>query len=178
MSEPVKTILLKAFEVALGTISGLPTVRREFDLPFDLDGLDPDTGAEIIAKPALFFWEDPEDLQEDNLMARNILHLSLAVFIKLPGDDQFENQPDGSIILTKTPDFQRFADQADILAGQIHGLLTDRVNLDAWRSLGLLELEPVAQSKALASELYGEMILTYRLTYWHRLGDATSLNLQ
>ncbi|MFA4904470.1 MAG: hypothetical protein WC600_17185 [Desulfobaccales bacterium] len=167
MSEPVKTTLLKAIEAALGTIPGLPTVRREFDLPFDLDAVDAD-GIEIIAKPALFFWEDPEDLEEDNLMARNTLHLSLTTFIKLQGEIG-----DG-----QTPAFQTFADEADALAGQIHRLLTDPVNLATWQSLGLLDLEPQAQSKALASELYGEMVITYRLTYWHRLGDSTSLNLQ
>lgn len=166
MSEPVKTTLLKAIETALGTIPGLPTVRREFDLPFDLEALD-ETGAEVIEKPALFFWEDPEDLEEDNLMARNILHLSLATFIRVQG-----GIGDG-----QTPAFQTFADEADILAGRIHGLMTDKTNLAAWQALGLLDLEPQAQSKALAGKLYGEMVLAYRLTYWHRLGDATSLNL-
>lgn len=167
MSEPVKTTLLKAMETALGTIPGLPTVRREFDLPFDLNAVD-DAGAEIIAKPALFFWEGSEDLEEDNLMARNVLDLTLITYIKLQGE----------IGNGQTPAFQTFADAADVLAGQIHGLMTDPANLAAWQALGLLDLEPRAQSKALASELYGEMALTYRLTYWHRLGDATSLNLQ
>ena len=159
MSEPVKTILLQAMEAALAGLPGLETVRREYDLPFDL--------AQVTC-PALFFWEDPEDLEEDNLIARNTLHLSLAVYLELQG-----GIGDG-----ETPTFQTFADQADRLAGQIHGLITDRGQLTAWQALGLLEIEPVAQIKALASELYGEMVLTYRLTYWHRLGDAGSLNLQ
>lgn len=158
MPELVKTTLLQALEAALAKLPGLPTVRREFDLPFDLDS---------VTTPALFFWEDPEDLEEINLMARNVLHLSLGVFIKLTGDIG-----DG-----QTPAFQGFADAADIVAGQVHGLINNRENLAAWQALGLLELEPVAQSKALASETYGEMVLTYRLTYWHRLGDANSLNL-
>jgi len=165
---PVKTPLLKAIETVLGNIPGLPTVRREYDLPFDLGATNPDTGEEIIAKPALFFWEEPEDLEEDNLIARNVLHLHLITYIKLQGEIG-----DG-----ETAAFQTFADAADVLAGQIGQLMTDRSNLADWRGLGLLDLEPVAQSKALASELYGELSLTYRLTYWHRLGDATSLNLQ
>lgn len=167
LGDLVKTTLLKAIETALGTIPGLPTVRREYDLPFDLEAVDPDTGAEIIAKPALFFWEAPEDLEEDNLIARNTLSLSLATFIKVQGEIG-----DG-----QTPAFQIFADEADVLAGRIHGLMTDRTNLAAWQALGLLDLEPQSQSKALADQRYGEMVLTYRLTYWHRLGDATSLNL-
>ncbi len=178
MTEPVKTTLLKALEKALGTISGLPTVWREYDLPFDLEATDPETGMEIIDKPALFFWQDSEDEEEDNLITRKTLHLQFAVYLKLPTDDVPEYQPQGGVILKEVPVFQRFSDRADILAGKIHALMNNRVNLAAWQALGLLEIEPVAQSKALASETYGEMVLTYRLTYWHRLGDAYSLNLQ
>ncbi|MFH1089953.1 MAG: hypothetical protein V1742_00140, partial [Pseudomonadota bacterium] len=118
-----------------------------------------------------------EDEEEDNLITRKTLHLQFAVYLRLPTDDVPEYQS-GGVILKEVPVFQRFSDQADILAGKIHALMNNRINLAAWQALGLLEIEPVAQSKALASELYGEMVLTYRLTYWHRMGDATSLNLK
>jgi hypothetical protein len=168
MSEPIKTTLLKAIEAALGTIPGLPTVRREFDLPFDLDAVDPATGTELIIKPALFFWPEPEDFEEENLITRNTFDLSLVTYIKLTGEIG-----DGI-----TPTFQIFEDAAQSLSVPIKTLLADSVNMAAWGDLGLLDLEPIGYSAALASELYGEMVLTYRLTYWHRLGDATSLNLQ
>lgn len=168
MSEPVKTTLLKALETALAALPGLPTVRREYDLPFDLDATDRETGEELVAKPALFFWEGPEDQEDENIMTRMTLELSLALFIKLAGligDGQ-------------TPTFQEFADAAEVLANPIKMLLADRERMQSWGNLGLLSLEPIGISKALASEFYGEMVLTYRLEYWHRLGDATSLSLQ
>jgi len=167
MAEPVKTFLLKDLEARLQAIPGLPTVRRQFDLPLDLDETDPETGAEMIAKPAMFFWEGPEDSEEENLITRNALQLSLVTYFKLSGA-----LGDG-----QTPTFQVFADEAEVLAIPIKKMLANAANLAAWGDLGLLEMEPIGISKALASETYGEMVLTYRLTYWHRLGDAASLNL-
>lgn len=166
MAELVKTTLLKALETALNNVVGLAAVYREFELPFDLEEVDAN-GEEVVPKPALFFWEAPEEVEEDNLYVRNTLHLTLATFFKLA-------EPDNDLEISV---FQIFADEADAIAGQIQNLMQDRSRLAAWQSLGLLNMIPVAQNKALANEKYGEMSLTYRLTYWHRLGDASSLDL-
>jgi hypothetical protein len=166
-NEPVKTTLLKAIETLLRGIPELVTVGRWQDIPTDLEPPDPLTGAPRVLTPALFFWDEPEDLQAANRTARNVLHLNLAVFIRFTGE---VNNLD-------SPAYQTFTDQAEVIAGRIHALWYDPAALAPLRAAGLLQVEEGANRKTMASELYGEMVLTARLIYGHRLGDAFTIAL-
>jgi hypothetical protein len=163
MSEAVKTNLLKAIEAML--VANLPevlTVRRDWLFPFDLAALDAQ-GNPVTPLPGLFFYEDSEDLGTlGSQVAKNIIPLDLVVFAAFSEPVYTEN----------SPAWQNFKDWADSLAGQIHGLWQNRALRLPLKAAGLIHLEELGNRKAPSNENYGEMVLTYRLTYGHALGDA------
>ena len=168
MSELVKTMLLKAVESLFNNnLPGIMTVCRDWLFPFDLGATD-ENGSLRTPLPALFFYEDPEDLGTlGSRVAKNIVFLDLAIF------DAF-SEP---VYTENSPAWQTFKDWADIQAAQIHSLWHNRTHRMMLKSAGLIQLEEMGNRKAPASELYGEMVVTVRLTYGHALGDAFTMQL-
>lgn len=160
MTETVKTGLLKAIASMLtAALPEIPTVRRDWLFPLDLAA---------IPLPALFFYEDEEDLGNlGGLVAKNSFPLDLVVFAAFAEPVFTEN----------SPAWQEFKDWADGLAGKIHALWHDREQRLALKAAGLIQLEELGSRKAPCTENYGELVLTYRLTYGHALGDAFSKDL-
>ncbi|MDD3492354.1 MAG: hypothetical protein PHZ19_02505 [Candidatus Thermoplasmatota archaeon] len=160
MTETVKTALLKALEGMLAAgLPEIPTVRRDWLFPLDLAA---------IPLPGLFFYEDEEDLGNlGGQVAKNSFPLDLVVFAAF-------SEP---VFTENSPAWQEFKDWADSLAGKLHALWHDRTNRLALKAAGLIQLEELGSHKAPCNEDYGELVLTYRLTYGHALGDAFSLEL-
>jgi len=160
MAETVKTGLLKAIEAIL--TAGLPemsTVRRDWMLPFDLGS---------VALPALLFYEESDDLWRLSRITQKIIDLNLVVFAAFSGPVYEEDNP----AWENNAAWQEFKDWADAIAGKIHSLWHNRDILTTLRAAGLIRLEELGNHKAPANAEYGELVLTYNLTYGHALGDA------
>ena len=146
MAETVKTQVLKTLETMLQAIPELGSVHRRSPLNVDL---------EKVKTPALFFWEEEERKPRNRLML-GVLRLTMAVFIRLtPGNDH---------------GFTAFSDLADTIAGRIHGVMARPAAL-AGKAVNIQEL---TTRKALANELFGELVLVYQVTCVHSSGDAFS----
>jgi hypothetical protein len=147
-TDPIKTQVLKAVETLLNEIPDLATVLRLYKFPVDLDGL---------ADPVCFFWDDTEDRDEEFYrLGIGDLDLWITVFIKLA---------DG--------DYQAFNDEADKIAAKIQGKMETQGLL---RAAGAHQVQEGTVNKALASETWGELVITFRITYAHNRGDAFSVN--
>ena len=146
MAETVKTQVLRALETMLQAVPELGSVHRRPPLNVDL---------EKVQTPALFFWDEEERKPRNRLML-GVLRLTMAVFIRLtPGNDH---------------GFTAFADLADTIAGRVHEIMVKPAAL-AGKAVNIQEL---TTRKALANELFGELVLVYQLTYVHSSGDAFS----
>jgi len=146
MAETVKTQVLRTLGTMLGEIQELGSVHRRPPLNVDL---------EKVKTAALFFWEE-EERKRRNRLVLGVMGLTTAVFIRLtPGNDH---------------GFTAFSDLADTIAGRVHGVMARPVAL-AGKAVNIQEL---TTRKALASELFGELVLVYQLTYAHSSGDAFS----
>jgi hypothetical protein len=146
MAETVKTQVLRTLEDMLREIEELGSVHRRPPLNVDL---------EKVKTPALFFWEEEERKPRNRLML-GVMRLTMAVFIRLtPGSDH---------------GFTAFSDLADTVAGKVHEVMANPTALSG-RVINVREL---TSRKALANELFGELVLIYQVTYGHSLGNAFS----
>jgi len=144
MAETVKTQVLRTLGTMLGEIQELGSVPRRPPLNVDL---------EKVKTPALFFWEE-EERKPRNRLVLGVMRLTMAVFIRLtPGNDH---------------GFTAFSDLADTIAGRVHGVIARPAAL-AGKAVNIQEL---TTRKALANELFGELVLVYQITYLHSSGDA------
>ena len=148
MAGTIKTQVLKTLETMLQGIPELGSVHRRPPLNVDL---------EKVKTPALFFWEEEERKPRNRLML-GVLRVTMAVFIRLtPASDH---------------GFRAFWDLADTIAGRVHGVLARPAAL-AGKAVNIQEL---TVRKALANEIFGELVLIYQITYAHSSGDAFSNN--
>jgi hypothetical protein len=146
MAETVKTQVMKSLETMLRGIQELGSVHRRPPMNVDL---------EKVKTPALFFW-DEEERKSRNRLVLGVLRLTMAVFIRLtPGNDH---------------GFTAFSDLADTIAGKVHNIMARPAELSG-KAVNTQEL---TTRKALANELFGELVLVYQLTYVHSSGDAFS----
>jgi len=146
MAETIKTQVLRTLEAMLREIEEVGSVHRRPPLNVDLDK---------VKTPALFFWEEEERKPRNRLML-GVMRLTLAVFIRLtPGNDH---------------GFTAFSDLADNIAGRVHSILARPAAL-AGKAVNIQEL---TTRKALANELFGELVLIYQVTYAHSSGNAFS----
>jgi len=146
MADTIKTQVLRTLEAMLLEIEELGSVHRRPPLNVDLDK---------VKTPALFFWEEEERKPRNRLML-GVMRLTLAVFIRLTsGSDH---------------GFTAFSDLADTIAGRVHGVMAHPAAL-AGRVVNIQEL---TTRKALANELFGELVLIYQVTYAHSSGNAFS----
>jgi len=146
MAETVKTQVLKTLETMLREIEELGSVHRRPPLNVDL---------EKVKTPALFFWDEEERKPRNRLML-GVLRLTMAIFIRLtPGNDH---------------GFTAFSDLSDTIAGKVQGVMARPAAL-AGKAVNIQEL---TTRKALANELFGELVLIYQVTYAHSSGDAFS----
>jgi hypothetical protein len=146
MAETVKTQILKTLEAILREIPELGSVQRRPPLNVDLDK---------VKTPALFFWEEEERKPRNRLML-GVLRLTMAVFIRLtPGHDH---------------GFTAFSDLADTIAGRVHEVMVNPTAL----SPKVINVRELTSRKALANELFGELVLIYLITYGHSWGNAFS----
>lgn len=150
MPDPIKVQVMKSLELLLAEIPEIRSVQRWYEIPVDL---------ETLALPALFYWEE-EERHLRNRIVWNELHLYLAVFFRLASTDG--------------PGYQQFSDDADDLAAKIHGKL---LSPGALAASGTINLAEGWVRKALANESFGELSMTYVLTYGHTKGDAFSIAL-
>jgi len=148
MAETIKTQVLKTLEAMFQEIPELGSVHRRPPLNVDL---------EKVKTPALFFWEEEERKPRNRLML-GVMRVTLAVFIKLTPE--------------KGHGFTAFSDLADTIAGRIHGVLACPAELSG-KAVNIQEL---TTRKALANELFGELVLIYQVTYAHSSGDAFSIS--
>jgi len=146
MAETVKTQVLRTLETVLQAIPEVGSVHRRPPLNVDL---------EKVKTPALFFWEEEERKPRNRLML-GVLRLTMAVFIRLtPGNDH---------------GFTAFVDLADTIAGRVHQVMARPAELSG-KAVNIQEL---TTRKALANDLFGELVLVYQVTYVHPKGDAFS----
>jgi hypothetical protein len=146
MTETVKTQVLKTLETMLGEIEELGSVHRRPPLNVDL---------EKVKTPALFLWDEEERKPRNRLML-GVLRLTMAVFIRLtPGNDH---------------GFTAFSDLADTIAGKVHNSMARPAELSG----KVVNLQELTTRKALANELFGELVLIYQITYAHSSRDAFS----
>ena len=146
MADTIKTQVLKTLEAMLREIPELGSVHRRPPLNVDL---------EKVKTPALFFWDEEERKPRNRLML-GVLRLTMAVFIRLTPDNDHG--------------FTAFSDLADTIAGRIHGVMARPAAL-AGKAVNIQEL---TTRKALANDLFGELVLIYQVTYVHSSGDAFS----
>ncbi|MDD5640425.1 MAG: hypothetical protein PHX53_02165 [Syntrophales bacterium] len=146
MADTIKTQVLKTLEAMLQSVPELGSVHRRPPLNVDLDK---------VKTPVLFFWDEEERKPRNRLML-GVMRLTLAVFIRLtPGSDH---------------GFTAFSDLADTIAGRVHEVMACPAAL-AGKAVNIQEL---TTRKALANELFGELVLIYQVTYAHSSGDAFS----
>lgn len=146
MADTVKTQVMKALEAVL--LAGVPevkTVTRREPVGTDLDK---------IGLPALFLYEDDESGARHNRLRLGVIRVEIAVFIRLkPGKDH---------------GFQAFYDLADTIAGRVYVVIQTSPSL---KGLVIQAVED-PRRKAVGNETFGELVLRYRLTYGHPVGDA------
>jgi hypothetical protein len=146
MADTVKTRVMKALEAVLK--AGVPevkTVARREPVGTDLDK---------IGLPALFLYEDDESGKKANRLRLGIIRLEMAVFIRLkPGKDH---------------GFPAFYDLADTIGARVYTVIQTSPNLAGL----VIQAEEDPRRKAVGNEAFGELVLRYRLTYGHAIGDA------
>ncbi|MFZ5451462.1 MAG: hypothetical protein ACOZF2_06285 [Thermodesulfobacteriota bacterium] len=146
MAETIKTQVLRTLENMLRTIPELGSVHRRSPLNVDL---------EKVKTPALFFWDEEERKPRNRLML-GVMRLTMAVFIRLtPGNDH---------------GFTAFSDLADTVAGKVHEVMACPAPLAG----KVVNIQELTTRKALANELFGELVLIYQMTYAHSSGNAFS----
>jgi len=148
MTDPVKTLVLKALETMLAEVTGIGSVRRWEEFPLDPDSLAP---AEV---PALFIWED-EDRDRKGRLAWNKLNIHLQVYLKLPEDTGYTG----------------FSEAAEDLAAKIQVKLAAPAPL---RIAGAVQIEEGEVHKSKVTEFWGQLIMPYQITYAHALGNPFS----
>jgi hypothetical protein len=146
MADAVKTRVMKALEAVL--LAGVPevkTVARREPVATDLDK---------IGLPALFLYEDDESGANHNRLRLGVIRVEMAVFIRLkPGKDH---------------SFQAFYDLADTVAGRVYMVIQTSPSLKGL----VIQAEEDPRRKAIGNETFGELVLRYRITYGHPIGDA------
>jgi hypothetical protein len=154
-ADPIKIKVLKALEAMLLEIPEFGSVRRWYDIPFDLNNL----AAEEW--PACFFWEE-ENRDLSNRLGWHTLDMFLAVFFQLDLAEPGLGQPDEAA-------YQVFNEQADKIVARIHAKLMVPAGL---RAAGVVQVEEKLVQKALADFQRGELLFTFTLTYAHLAGDG------
>jgi hypothetical protein len=146
MADTVKTRVMQALEAVLSTgVPEVKTVERREPVGTDLDK---------INLPALFFYEDDESGKKANRLRLGVIRVEIAVFIRLkPGKDH---------------GFPAFYDLADTIAGRVYMAIQTSPDLKGL----VIQAEEDARRKAIGNEAFGELVLRYRLTYGHPIGDA------
>jgi len=142
---PVKTTIMVALGEALSAIPELKSVNRFRGKPVDLD---------VIALPALYYFDEHEDRQRNNQRQNGIIDLVMSVFTAIPEDD----------LGTQT-----FSDIADTIQAKIHGVL---FGTNCLRFMGVIMVQEVSANKDYPNGLYGVLNLRYSLTYTHTFGNA------
>jgi hypothetical protein len=145
MAETVKTLVLQALETMLAEVEGIGSVRLEEEIPFDLD-LIPEA-----ERPALFVWDDSDDHQGGNRIARQDLQIMMALFLPLPAGG-----------------FPEFSREAEAIAARIHAKMAAPASL---RAAGVIQITPGACRKAKATETWGEMTIPCKIDYGHAVGN-------
>ena len=151
MADTVKTLVMQALETLLNEVEGISSVRLEEEIPFDLDDI-PEAD-----RPALFIWDDSDDPQGGNPLARHDLDVMLALFLPLPAGG-----------------FPEFSRTAEAIAARIQQKMTAPASL---RAAGVIQITPGECRKAKASEIWGEMTIPCRIDYGHAAGNAFTTQL-
>jgi hypothetical protein len=146
MADTVKTRVMQALEAVLKTgVPEVKTVARREPVGTDLDK---------INLPALFLYEDDESGARHNRLRLGVIRVEMAVFVRLkPGKDH---------------GFPAFYDLADTIAGRVYMAIQTSPDLKGL----VIQAEEDARRKAIGNEAFGELVLRYRLTYGHAIGDA------
>jgi hypothetical protein len=146
MADTVKTRVMQALEAVLKTgVPEVKTVARREPVGTDLDK---------INLPALFLYEDDESGTRHNRLRLGVIRVEMAVFVRLkPGKDH---------------GFPAFYDLADTIAGRVYMAIQTSPDLKGL----VIQAEEDARRKAIGNEAFGELVLRYRLTYGHAIGDA------
>lgn len=142
---PMKTQIMVTLGEALSAIEELKSVNRFRGKPVDLD---------VVPLPALYYYDDQEDRQRNNLLQNGVIDLTMVVFMPISEDDL------GT---------QKFSDDADIIQARVHGKLYGEKCLTG---LGVLQLEEVQVSKDYPNGEFGILVMQFKLTYGHAFGNA------
>jgi len=144
MPTPIRTQVLDKIEELLGEISKLKAVKRWQSVPIDL---------EVVGTPALVYQVGPERREKRNRLMYGTFSLGLYVYLKLNQTGRMR---------------QAFDAQSDNLQALIHNQLMGSPGL---RGLAQKVIE-VTMDRRLSNDLFGEMVLTYEITYGHAFGDG------
>jgi hypothetical protein len=101
--------------------------------------------------PVLFLYEKNETGRRANRLRLGTIHVEMATWVKL-------------LPQSKDPGYQAFYDQADAIAGEVWALIQ--------RQPGILIAQEDLRRPAIGNDNLGELILQYRITYGHAVGDA------
>jgi len=152
MADTIKTQVMKTLATVLA--AGVPEVgiieRRE---PIGVD-------MDKVRLPALYLYEEEESGRKANRLRLGIIRVEIAVFIKL-------------IPKTKDPGYQTFYDLADTIAARVYTAFQTSATLTGL----VIMAEEDPRRKAVGHELFGQLILRYRISYGHAAGDAFTTNL-
>ncbi|MGO9622141.1 MAG: hypothetical protein ACLPT6_12140 [Desulfobaccales bacterium] len=142
MADTIKTQLMQSLAAALAAIPEIRTVERRHPVGYDLDRGD---------LPVLFLYEKNETGRRANRLRLGTIHVEMATWVKL-------------LPQSKDPGYQAFYDQADAIAGEVWALIQ--------RQPGILIAQEDLRRPAIGNDNLGELILQYRITYGHAVGDA------
>lgn len=145
MPDSVKVLLMRKLAEVLAAVPGVVSVARHQGKPIDLD---------TVRKPALYLYDELETRGKRNRLATGEIDLHLVVWIDLT--------PAGEA---------SFPEVADNLQAAIHNALIGSSELR-----GLVEkIEEVSVDKQYPNDLYGVLVMRFKLTYCHAWGDAFSV---
>jgi hypothetical protein len=142
MADCVKVRLMRKLAEVLAAVPGIDSVARHQGTSIDLD---------TVRKPALYLYDELETRGKRNRLATGEIDLHVMVW--------FDLTPAGE---------SSFPDVADNMQAAIHNALIGTAELR-----GLVEkIEEVSVDKPYANDLYGALVMRFKLTYCHAWGDA------
>ncbi len=146
MADTIKTVMMTTLASVLATIPEIRTVERRHPVGYDLSRAD---------LPILFLYEEDETGQRANRLRLGIIRIEIAVWQKL-------------LPQSKDPGYQAFYDQSEVIAGKVWAAIQSDPRLSGL----VLTAQEDLKRPAPASDNLGELILKYRITYGHAVGDA------
>ena len=153
MNVPIRTLAVQDLCLALSTIPDLKTVKRTQPRPND---------PQTVPLPACYIYDVlPEQRARNGLWMQGTMEIALVVFIDL------------TVMDASTGNLE-FSDYADVIQAKIHAALLTGLNTG---NKVIVDIEEVSAERSASSETYGELLLTIKVKYYHKRGNAFSTDI-